>query len=279
MINNINLLKKRDKLSQLIKRPDYIGYDHHGLDNGSFTQENVDTLESEPAIFQWTIPYAFLHKYSAWKMHLLVVSFLGVPLLWSSFYVIYGIINYGGFIPGYGYGTFLFFFVFTFFIYGFFYWISRSSYHHIVFKVTESGILRDELKLMPKHRYRRQDPTKFMHFLRWLSVPLIIMALMIHPLLLAGAAGAIFISFMPIRIDEAERAHYIPVLWNDVNLPKERKISIVNITSKRRIIDVFSDNGANGATIFCTPENFEQVKEFVLQKLPNAKREHFNMYV
>jgi len=266
-------------MSQLIQRPDYIGYNLQGLDSGWFTQENIDTLESEPAIFQWAIPYAFLHKYSAWKMHLLVVSFLGVPLLWSTIFLTYGIISYGGLIPGYSYELYVLFFAFTFFTYGFFYWISRSSYHHMVFKVTESGILRDELKLMPKHRYRRQDPTKFMHFLRWLSVPLIIMALMIHPLLLAGAAGAIFISFMPIRIDEAERAHYIPVLWNDSSLPKEEQISTVNIVPKRRIIHIKSPNGANGATIFCTPENFEQVKEFVLQKLPNARREYLQTYV
>jgi len=266
-------------MSQLIQRPDYIEYDQHALDAGIYTKESIDKLESEPAIFQWTIPYAFDHQYSAWKMHLLVVSFLGVPLLWTTIYVIYGIINYGGFIPGYGYGLFVFFFIFTFFIYGFFYWISGSSYHHMVFKVTESGILRDELKRFPKHRYRRQDPTKFVHFLRWLSVPFIIMALMIHPLLLTGAAGAIFISFMPIRIDEAERAHYIPVLWNDSTLPKERQISTVNIVSKRRIIHITSDNGANGATIFCTSENFEQIKEFVLKKLPHAKREHLLSYV
>ncbi|MEG3754362.1 hypothetical protein [Psychromonas arctica] len=266
-------------MSQLIQRPDYIEYNHQGLDRGWFTQADIDTLEDEPAIFQWTIPHAFDNKYSAWKIHVPFVSVLGIPLLWSTIYVIYGIINYGGLIPGYMYELYVLFFVFTFFAYGFFYWISRSAYHHIVFKVTESGILRDQLKLMPKHRYRRQDPTKFVHFLRWLSVPFILMALMIHPLLLAGAAGAIFISFMPIRIDDAERAHYIPVLWNDSSLPKEEQISTVNIVPKRRIIHITSDNGANGATIFCTSENFEQIKEFVLKKLPHAKREHLLSYV
>ena len=211
-------------------------------------------------------------------MHLLVVSFLGVPVSWLVLDTIFDTIRHG-ILPTAEYIFVIFFTSVTFFIYGFFYWISRSSYHHIVFKVTESGILRDELKLLPKHRYRRQDPTKFVHFLRWLSVALIIMALIIHPLLLAGAAGAIFISFMPVRIDEAEGAHYIPVLWDDSSFPKEKQISTVNIVPKRRIIHITSDNGANGATIFCTPENFEQVKEFVLKKLPHAKREHLLSYV
>jgi len=265
-------------MSNLIQRPDYIEYNHQGLDRGWFTQADIDTLEDEPAIFQWTIPYAFDHQYSAWKMHLLVVSFLGVPLSWLVLDTVFDTIKCGV-LPSHEYFFVTFFVAFTFFIYGFFYWISGSSYHHMVFKVTESGILRDELKRLPKHRYRRQDPTKFVHFLRWLSVPFIIMALMIHPLLLTGAAGAIFISFMPIRIDEAERAHYIPVLWNDSTLPKERQISTVNIVPKRRIIHIKSFNGANGATIFCTPENFEPIKEFVLKKLPNAKREYSISYV
>jgi len=265
-------------MSQLIQRPDYIEYNHQGLDRGWFTQADIDTLEDEPAIFQWTIPHAFLFKYSAWKLHLPIVSILGVPISWLILDTIFDTIKYG-MLPSAEYIFVIFFAAFTIFAYGFFYWISRSAYHHIVFKVTESGILRDELKRLPKHRYRRQDPTKFVHFLRWLSVPFIIMALMIHPLLLTGAAGAIFISFMPIRIDEAERAHYIPVLWNDSSLPEEKQISTVNIVSKRRIIHITSDNGANGATIFCTPENFEQVKELVLKKLPHAKREHLLSYV
>ena len=265
-------------MSQLIKRPDYIGYNLQGLDRGWFTQGDIDKLESEPSIFQWEMTHAFAYKYTAWKIHLLIVSILGVPISWLILDTIFDTIKYG-MLPSFEYIFVIFFTAFTFFTYGFLYWISRSSYQHIVFKVTESGILRDKLKRFPKHRYRRQDPTKFMHFLRWLSVPLIIMALMIHPLLLAGAAGAIFISFMPVRIDEAECAHYIPVLWSDPALPKEEQISTVNIVPKRRIIHIKSFNGANGATIFCTPENFEQVKEFVLKKLPNAKREYSIAYV
>jgi len=265
-------------MSQLIQRPDYIEYDQHALDAGIYTEESIDKLESEPAIFQWSIPHAFLFKYSAWKLHLPIVSILGVPVLWLILDTIFDTIKYG-MLPSGEYIFVIFFAAFTIFTYGFFYWISRSAYHHVVYKVTESGILRDELKRFPKHRYRRQDPTKFVHFLRWLSVPFIIMALIIHPLLLAGAAGAIFISFMPIRIDEAERAHYIPVLWDEPNVPKEKKISTVNIVPKRRIIHIRSSNGVIGATIFCTPENFEQTKEFVLKKLPHAKREHLLSYV
>ena len=259
-------------MSQLIQRPDYIKYSQVGLENGWYTVEDREKLEDEPAIFQWEVPYAFMSEISASKLHLKALSIFCVPYILCLAYSAY--INYkDGSNPWEFDGIFLFFGLLICFFYSFFWYISRTQYHHVVYKITESGVLRDQVKRYPKFRYRKQDPAKLMYFLRFVSVPLIIMALIIDPLLLAGAAGAVFLSFIPFPADEGECIHYIPVFWDESNAPEEKKICIVNISPKRRVIHVHSNNLSNGAVIFCTADNFSEVKAFILKKLPNAEYE------
>jgi len=264
-------------MSHLIQRPDYIQYSQVGLDEGWYTVEDREKLENEPAIYQWEVPYAFMFEIGPWKLHLKALSIFCVPYLLCFLYSIYNSINHNR-SPWEDNGIFVFFGLFICFFYSFFWYISRTQYYHVVYKITESGILRDMLKRYPKFRYRKQDPAKLMKILRFISVPLIIMALVIDPLLLAGAAGAVFLSFIPFPADEGERAHYIPTFWKKNNIPEVDKICVVNIVSKRRLIHVRSSDNGKGGPIFCTEENFEEVKAFILRKLPNAKREDLPTY-
>ena len=259
-------------MSHLIQRPDYIQYNQVGLDEGWYTVEDREKLENEPAIFQWEVPYAFISEEGPWKLHLKALSIFCVPYILCLIYSSYS--NYiGGGNPWDFDGIFAFFGLFICLFYSFFWYISRTQYHHIAYKITDSGVLRDELKRYPKFRYRKQDPAKLMYFLRFVSIPLIIMALIIDPLLLAGAAGAVFLSFMRFPADKGERASYIPVFWNESSGVEEDIICAVNINPKRRIIDIHSNNLSNGALIFCTKDNFDEVKDFILKKLPNAERD------
>jgi len=260
-------------MTQLIQRPDYIEYSKIGLEEGWYTIEDRAKLENETALFEWEEPYAFMFKTSAWKAHLKALSIFCVPYLFMLFLAAYQVISYGGVNPEKDYGLLVVFGLFILFAYSLFWYISRSQYYHIVYKITESGVLRDQVKRYPKFRYRRQDPTKLMNVLRLISIPLIILAIVINPILLVGAAGAIFLSFIPMRVDEPELADYIPTFWVQPNSVKENQINAVNINDKRRIIQVRSCNGSYGASIFCTPENFQQIKDFILNKLPTADRE------
>ncbi|MEG3753036.1 hypothetical protein [Psychromonas arctica] len=263
-------------MSHLIQRPDYIQYSQVGLDEGWYSVEDREKLEKEPAVFQWEVPYAFKSEIGPWKLHLKALSIMCVPYLLCFLYSIYNSINHNR-SPWEDNGIFVFFGVFIVFAYSLFWYISRTQYYHVVYKITESGVLRDELKRYPKFRYRKQDPVKLMYFLRFLSIPLIIMALIIDPLLLAGAAGAVFLSFIRFPADPGEKANYIPVFWEENGAPEDI-ICIINIVSKRRIIHILSSNGSNGAPIFCTEENFEEVKAYIFSKLPNAQHEVCPIY-
>jgi len=264
-------------MSHLIQRPDYIQYSQVGLDEGWYTVEDREKLENEPAIFQWEVPYAFMFEIGPWKLHLKALSIFCVPYILCLIYSSYS--SYmDGENPWVFDGIFVFFGLFICFFYSFFWYISRTQYYHVVYKITESGVLRDQVKRYPKFRYRKQDPAKLMYFLRFVSIPLIIMALIIDPLLLAGAAGAVFLSFIRFPADEGERAHYIPTFWKKSNIPEVEKICVVNIVPKRRLIHVRSSDNGKGGPIFCTEDNFEEVKAFILKKLPNAKREDLPTY-
>jgi len=264
-------------MSHLIQRPDYIQYSQVGLEEGWYTVEDREKLENEEAVFQWEVPYGFIFEISAWKLHLKALSIFCVPYLLCFLYSIYNSINHNR-SPWEDNGIFVFFGIFIVFAYSFFWYISRTHYYHVVYKITESGVLRDQVKRYPKFRYRKQDPVKLMYFLRIVSIPLIIMALMIDPLLLAGAAGAVFLSFIRFPAEEGERAHYIPTFWKKSNIPEVEKICAVNIVPKRRLIHVRSSDNGKGGPIFCTEDNFEEVKAFILKKLPNAKREDLPTY-
>ena len=254
-------------MSILIKRPDYIKY-YPYVEEGDFPQAEIDKLEQEPALFQWTIPRAFFWKDSALVNHLKVIGLLcGVPVgvfffpnLLSDKGITWDLMKFLAVL-----------FTFMFSILLFFYYMTRSQYHSVAYKITESGILRDKVKTYPKWRYKNEVPESFLFVLRGVALLVIPIALMVNPLLLAGAGGLALLSFYPFPKGEPEYAHYIPVFWHEKGLEAASELNIINICDSRRIIHVRSKDWSNGAAILCTKENYNDVKEFVLGKLPKAK--------
>ncbi|GAB1125621.1 MAG: hypothetical protein WAqPseu_42120 [Shewanella algae] len=152
-----------------------------------------------------------------------------------------------------------------------FYYLTRFQYHHVAYKITESGFLRDEVKLCPRWCYRAINPEGLMWVLRVMALILVPIALIVHPFLLVGVGGLALLSFKKVEPSEPEKAHYIPNLWYKSGVASEKKLSIVNLNPRRRIIDVTSSDLTKGGAIFCTKKNYEEVKAFVLKKLPEAK--------
>jgi len=257
-------------MTHLIDRPDYIEYSTSALDFGTFTQEHIDTLESEPALFQWTLPHAFIWRERALILHLKVLSLLFLPLLLICIYSLIDIARHG-IDPRDDYGILLYFAVIFSLIYGILYYLTRSQYEHVVYKITESGVLKDQLKLFPRWRYGKQDPTKFVNFFRWLSIPIIVLALFIHPALLIGAIGMLSVGFLPIEVDEGEKAYYVALMWDRPDLPKERQLTRIKFCPKRLIIQIFSEDYTDDFSIYCTPDNYEKIKNFLFKQLPNAR--------
>ncbi|WP_447077736.1 hypothetical protein [Shewanella algae] len=254
-------------MSQLVKRPDYIQYSHDGLERGWFTQADITKLEDEPAIFQWTMPRAFFYRFSGLVTILIIWGVMaGIPMLFFS------LINLASENPQpndwnvvIGLGAFFSLMLLLF------YYLTRFQYHHVAYKITESGFLRDEVKLCPRWGYRAINPEGLMWVLRVMTLILVPMALVIHPFLLVGVGGLALLSFKKVEPSEPEKAHYIPNLWHKSGIASEKKLSIVNLNPRRRIIDITSSDLTKGGAIFCTKKNYEEVKAFVLKKLPEAK--------
>ncbi|MEM5734082.1 hypothetical protein AAEI00_20565 [Shewanella algae] len=263
-------------MSLLIKRPDYIKY-YPYVEEGDFPQAEIDKLEQEPALFQWTMPRAFFWKDSPLVHHLKVLGvFCGIPG---------GIFLFGNLMsstpPSYESLKAVFMMVALMFsMVMFLYYVSRSQYHSVAYKITESGILRDEVKIYPRWRYKNEVPESFLFILRGIALLVIPIALMVNPLLLAGAGGLALLSFYPFPKGEPEYAHYIPVFWHQKGLDASSELSIINLCPKRKIIKIGSANLSNGSHLFCTKENYESVKELVFKKLPNAKvvQEELSIY-
>ncbi|NKZ42603.1 hypothetical protein [Shewanella algae] len=254
-------------MSQLVKRPNYIQYSKYGLENGLFTQADIAKLEDEPAIFQWTMPRAFFHRFSGLASILMIWGiFAGIPMLFFS------LINLASENPQpddwnsvIGIGVFLSSILLII------YYFTRLQYHHVAYKITESGFLRDEVKLCPRWGYGAINPEVLMWVLRVMTLILVPIALVIHPFLLVGVGGLALLSFKKVEPSEPEKAHYIPIFWHENGISDEERLSIINLSPRRRIIHVRSLNWRNGGAIFCTKENYEEVKAFVLKKLPEAK--------
>ena len=238
-------------MSKIINRPDYISYDDF-LAYGQWTQEDVDKLESEEALAQWEVKNAFMWKTGPWAFHLKI---LAVPI----FIIL---------CTGFSFMT-LSFSIFAFMMFAPIYYISRSQYHHVAYKLTKSGILSDNLKVYPRFRYGRQDPRKFMAFMRVIAVILVIVALVINPLYLLGAGSVLLLSFMKPWVDDGEKVLYRPFYWHDDRADDERHITKVNICKKRRIVYLKAYNPAFTCALFCTKENFEQIIQIVIDRLPS----------
>ncbi|WP_028781280.1 hypothetical protein [Shewanella sp. 38A_GOM-205m] len=254
-------------MSLLVKRPDYIQYSQDGLERGWFTQADITKLEDEPAIFQWTMPRAFFHRFSGLASILMIWGiFAGIPMLFFS------LINLASENPQpddwnsvIGIGVFLSSILLII------YYFTRLQYHHVAYKITESGFLRDEVKLCPRWGYRAINPEGLMWVLRVMALILVPIALIVHPFLLVGVGGLALLSFKKVEPSEPEKAHYIPIFWHENGISDEKRLSKIYLNPIRRTIHVRCADLSNGGRIFCTQKNYEEVKAFVLKKLPEAK--------
>jgi len=242
-------------MSKIIKRPDYISYDQRFIKRGEWDQEDINSLESETALAQWEVKNAFMWKTGPWPFHLKV---LAIPLF---------ILMIVFFSTGVSAMT-LTAVILIFGMFGPIYYISRSQYHHVAYKLTKSGILVDNLKVYPRFRYGRQDPRKFMAFMRVVAIIVVIVALVINPLYLLGAGSLLLLSFTKPWVDEGEQVLYAPYYWHN-DSGNERKIFKVNICKKRRIAYLEAYHPTFSCPLFCTKENFEQIIQIVIDKLPS----------
>ena len=239
-------------MSKIIKRPDYISYDTDYSAYGNWTQEDINKLESEDVLAQWEVKNAFMWKTGPWAFHLKI---LAIPL----FIIL---------CTGFGFMT-VSFSIYAFMIFAPLYYISRSQYYHVAYKLTESGILVDNLKVYPRFRYGRQDPRKFMAFMRIVAVILVIVALVINPLYLFGAGSVLLLSFMKPWVGKGEMVSYSPCYWHDDRAEDRRHIYKVNICKNRRIVYLKAKDPTFSCPLFCTKENFEQIIQIVIDRLPS----------
>ena len=254
-------------MSRLLKRPDYIIYELFCPAN--YDEKEWPTIvkkfEEQAAIVQWHKPYAFMWHESALRFHTKVL-WLPVLILVSIFIAGIGTINtyFAGFTP-----TFIVCAIFLFLLFGFIYYISRSQYYNIAYKITESGLLFDCLKRYPRFRYREQDTTNFYRWFRWVAVVVGLFALFTDPMYLVGAGGAILTSFTKPEKDAAEAAIYGAFFWGEEN--DDSRINLVEVNKKRLLIHLQSEGSFTGCGLYCSKDNYEEVLAIIKEKLPNAE--------
>jgi len=241
-------------MSKILKRPDYINYSTISMEIGKWSQEDIETLESEPVLAQWEVPRAFMWNTRAWVHHTLI---LFVPVILTIWFYL---------ALGFTYMPIGMTVLFTF-VFGTLYFIARSQYYHVGYKISKSGILVDNLKVYPRFRYGKQDPTKFLKSLRVVAGLLMIFALLVNPYYLIGAGSAVFLSFIKPQIDDGEEALYIPFKWNSnkVNYTK------INLIPSRLIVAFLPEDECNVCIVFCTKENYQKIVKLVKQHLPDAE--------
>jgi len=247
-------------MSKIITRPDHISY--YSLEEGR--EEDINKLENEDALIQWEVPRAFLWHEGPWLHHLKIVSVSFILAMLPVFFM--GAVESLNLLLGWISIICIMPLVFI-------YYISRSQYYHVAYKISESGILIDILKIYPRFRYGRQDTTKVMHFLRIIAFILIIVALVVDPFYLIGAGGAVFVSFMKPEVDEGEKATYMECMWdkNDILDKKhDDKIYKINLIPRRYIIEIIY-NYSRGGEIHCTKDNFKDVCTILKERLPNVE--------
>ena len=126
----------------------------------------------------------------------------------------------------------------------------------------------DNLKVYPRFRYGRQDPRKFMAFMRVVAAVIVIVALIINPLYLLGAGSVLLLSFKKPWVDDGEQVLYAPYYWHDGRVDDERNISKVNICKNRRIVHLKAKNSTFSCQLHCTKDNYEKVIQIVIDRLP-----------
>ena len=247
-------------MSKIIARPDYILY----RPLTEMKKDDIDKLENEEVLFQWENPRAFFWHEGPWLHHFKIASVYFIVIMFPVFFMgpVESLSLLLGWIVSFGIIPLVFI-----------YYISRSQYYHVAYKISNSGILIDNLKLYPRFRYGRQDTTKVMHFLRVIAFILIIVALFVNPLYLIGAGGAVFVSFMKPARDEGEKAGYRAFLWDDnnaLNKNDDNKICKINIIPRRRIVSIACNSISEGVIVHCSKDNFDDVCVFMKNKFSNV---------
>ena len=247
-------------MSKIITRPDYISY--YSLEEGR--EEDINKLENEAALIQWEKPRAFMWHEGPWLHHLKIVSVSFILAMLPVFFM--GAVESLNLLLGW-------ISIICIMPLAFIYYISRSQYYYVAYRISDSGILIDILKIYPRFRYGLQDTTKVMHFLRIIAFVLIIVALVVDPLYLIGAGGAVFVSFMKPAVDEGEKATYKAFLWdenNSLNKNDDNKIREINIIPRRRIVYIACNSVVKGAILHCSKDNFDDVCIFMKKKFPDV---------
>jgi hypothetical protein len=264
-INHFTTYKSRQsrnqlKMSKIIVRPNYILY----RPLTEMKKDDIDKLENEDALFQWENPRAFFWHDGPWLHHLKIVSVSFILAMLPVFFM--GAVESLNLLLGW-------ISIICIMPLAFIYYISRSQYYHVAYKISESGILVDILKIYPRFRYGRQDTTKVMHFLRVIAFILIIVALVVNPLYLIGAGGAVFVSFIKPAVDEGEKAGYRAFLWdgnNALNKNDDNKIRKINIIPRRRIISIACNSISEGVIVHCSKDNFNDVCVYMKKKFSDV---------